>query len=72
MTTSLSYPGGQAEAARTLAYATSVATPTVAGTGRDLVLTIGTDWTGKLVPVVIPDKSTASSVKTADKAICSS
>jgi len=72
VTTSLTYPSGQSEAARTLAYATSVAAPTTAGTGRTLVLTIGSDWAGKLAAVVIPDPSTTSSVKTADKAVCSS
>ena len=70
--TSLTYPAGQAEGARTLAYATSVASPSVAGTGRTLVLTVGTDWSGTLRAVVIPDTSTAARVKTADKAVCSS
>jgi LCP family protein required for cell wall assembly len=72
VTTSLTYPSAYSESARTLGYAASVTTPTVGGTGRTLVLTIGTDWAGKLKAVVIPDKSTSTTVKTADKAVCSS
>ena len=71
-TTSITYGKAYAESARTLAYATSVADPTASGTSRTLVLTIGTDWAGKLKAVVIPDKSTSTTVKTADKAVCSS
>jgi LCP family protein required for cell wall assembly len=70
--TSITYPKAYSESARTLAYATSVTTPTVGGSGRTLVLTVGTDWAGALKAVVIPDKSTTTTVKTADKAICSS
>ncbi len=70
---SITYPATYTESARTLSYATSVATPTVGGTGRTLTLTVGTDWAGTLKPVVIPDPSTTgTTVKTADKAVCSS
>jgi LCP family protein required for cell wall assembly len=71
-TTSITYGKAYSESARTLGYATSVTTPTVSGTGRTLVLTLGTDWGGKLKAVVIPDKSSTTTVKTADKAVCSS
>ena len=71
-TTSVTYGKSFAESARTLAYATSVATPTVSGTSRTLVLTLGTDWGGTLKTVVVPDKSTSTTVKTADQAVCSS
>jgi LCP family protein required for cell wall assembly len=71
-TTSITYGTAYAESARTLGYATSVTTPTVSGASRTLVLTLGTDWGGKLTAVVVPDKSTTTTVKTADKAVCSS
>jgi LCP family protein required for cell wall assembly len=71
-TTSITYGKSFSESGRTLAYATSVAAPTVKGTSRTLVLTIGTDWAGTLKAVVVPDKSATSTVKTADKAVCSS
>jgi hypothetical protein len=70
--TTVTYGKAYSESARTLAYAAGVATPTVSGTGRTLVLTIGTDWSGKLTAVVVPDTSSTTTVKTADKAVCSS
>jgi LCP family protein required for cell wall assembly len=70
-TTSITYGKAFSESARTLGYATSVAKPTVNGTSRTLVLTVGTDWAGALKAVVVPDK-TSTTVKTADKAVCSS
>jgi hypothetical protein len=44
----------------------------VSGTSRTLVLTIGTDWAGKLKTAVVPSTSTTTTVKTADQAVCSS
>ncbi len=70
--TSITYGNAYAESARTLAFATSVATPTVSGTSRTLVLTLGRDWGGTLQAAVVPDKTTTTPVKTADQAICSS
>jgi LCP family protein required for cell wall assembly len=71
-TTSITYGKAYSESARTLAYAAGVTTPTVSGTGRTLVLTVGTDWAGTLKAVVVPDASSTTTVKTADKAVCSS
>jgi hypothetical protein len=70
-TTSITYGQAYSESARTLAFATSVATPTVSGTSRTLVLTLGTDWGGTLKAAVVPDKSATTAVKTANQAICS-
>ncbi len=73
-TTSVTYPSAYSESARTLAFATSVTTPTVAGSGRVLTLVLGSDWAGAVTKVTIakPTSPSAPAVKTADQNICSS
>jgi LCP family protein required for cell wall assembly len=66
-------PAASSESLRTLAYATSIASTSTAGTGEVLTLTVGADWPTTLTKVTIAKASTsATPVKTADQAVCSS
>jgi LytR cell envelope-related transcriptional attenuator len=73
-TTSLTYAPAQAEAARTLAYATGATqTKVKASGGSTIVLKVGTDYTG-VKPVITKkqkkDPLDTSAPKTADSSIC--
>jgi LCP family protein required for cell wall assembly len=70
----ITYPTDYTESARTLAFATSIATSTQSGSGRVLTVVVGPDWTGKLAKVTVatkaPSSSPAPAVKTANENIC--
>jgi LCP family protein required for cell wall assembly len=71
---SITYPSTFTESARSLAYATSIATSTASSNGgRVLTVTVGPDWPSTLKKVTIASKTTsraAPAVKTANENIC--